>query len=794
MNPILKLVQQVKDAEGITLAAVIEKVEKIRVSDLKTKDDVKKVAQALMQLRKEVQDIPLDKEVKKLLKTIDEAEKRLTDSLSKEVSRLDKKIDTSVETLRQEIDDKIPDVVTITERVNEIEKGLTDQDYEAVITKVLEQKDGIRNALESLEGDERLDASAIKNLPQMQTLTAGGGSNLSIFSDGTFVGSSTRINFTGATVTNEGGRVKIAVTGGGGISDGDKGDVTVASSGAAWTVTGIQDEAVQDANSSDGDILVYRTASSAWVREAKPAGGSNPAWGDITGTLANQTDLQAALDAKQNILSEGAFVNGDKTKLDGIEPLADVTDTANVTAAGALMDSEVTNLAAVKAFNPADYAAASHTHAASDVTSGTFDNARIAESNVTQHQAALSITESQISDLGTYPDITSGAGAPSSTPTKVGDIYIDTTGDDAYIAVGTTSSADWEKTNDGAGGGISDGDKGDITVSSSGATWTIDNNVVTFAKMQDIATAHFIGRHTAGSGDPEQVSATQARTILNVEDGATADQVASEVPFTPAGNIAATDVQAALQELDTEKAPVSHTHAISDVTGLQTALDGKQPLDADLTALAAANNSAVLAATTASFLIADESKLDGIEAGADVTDTANVTAAGAVMDSEVTDLTFVKALSDADVSTLNAGASTTAVPTADSLAGSYAGTKAVQVDIFGAIATGDGQAKIIIPSDVNGMDLVRVSAHVGTAGTTGTLDIQIRNATDAVDVLSTKLTIDSTETSSSTAATPAVINTANDSAATDDVWYIDIDAVQTTAPEDLSVVLEFRLP
>ena len=54
--------------------------------------------------------------------------------------------------------------------------------------------------------------------------------------------------------------------------------------------------------------------------------------------------------------SEGAFVNGDKTKLDGIEALADVTDATNVEAAGALMDSEVTNLAAVKAFDPTDYA------------------------------------------------------------------------------------------------------------------------------------------------------------------------------------------------------------------------------------------------------------------------------------------------------------------------------------------------------------------------------------------------------------------------------------------------------
>ncbi len=46
-------------------------------------------------------------------------------------------------------------------------------------------------------------------------------------------------------------------------------------------------------------------------------------------------------------------------KLDGIEALADVTDAINVEAAGALMDSEVTNLADVKAFDTSDYATSS---------------------------------------------------------------------------------------------------------------------------------------------------------------------------------------------------------------------------------------------------------------------------------------------------------------------------------------------------------------------------------------------------------------------------------------------------
>ena len=43
--------------------------------------------------------------------------------------------------------------------------------------------------------------------------------------------------------------------------------------------------------------------------------------------------------------------SADKTKLDGIEASADVTDATNVTAAGALMDSELTDLAGVKRCN-----------------------------------------------------------------------------------------------------------------------------------------------------------------------------------------------------------------------------------------------------------------------------------------------------------------------------------------------------------------------------------------------------------------------------------------------------------
>lgn len=76
-----------------------------------------------------------------------------------------------------------------------------------------------------------------------------------------------------------------------------------------------------------------------------------------SGATADQTPSEIKTAYESNA-DTNAFTDAEKTKLAGIEAGADVTDTANVTAAGALMDSEVTNLAAVKAFDPTDYATA----------------------------------------------------------------------------------------------------------------------------------------------------------------------------------------------------------------------------------------------------------------------------------------------------------------------------------------------------------------------------------------------------------------------------------------------------
>jgi hypothetical protein len=238
---------------------------------------------------------------------------------------------------------------------------------------------------------------------------------------------------------------------------------------------------------------------------------------------------------------DGRDVATDGTKLDGIEANADVTDTANVTAAGALMDSEVSSLSGIKTFTVPD-----------NTTVSAFGASLVDDADAAAARTTLGLV------IGT--DVQAHSAVLDATTASF------TTADETKLD-GIEANADVTDTaNVTAAGALMDSE---VSSLSGVKTFTVPDNTTISA---------------FGASLVDDASAAAARTTL--------------------GLVIGTDVQA---------------------------------------------HSAVLDATTASFTTADETKLDGIEANADVTDTANVTAAGALMDSEV----------DADIKTLSLPANTT---------------------------------------------------------------------------------------------------------------------------------------
>ena len=181
--------------------------------------------------------------------------------------------------------------------------------------------------------------------------------------DGTAIGanSASTGNFTSLSISgtdytstiNDAGLASIA----GLTTAADKMIYTTASDNYATTTlssfgrTLIDDADASAARTTLGLGSAATTASTAYATAAQGTKADNAlpkAGGTMTGNITfNSTQT-----------FDGRDVSADGAKLDGIEASADVTDTANVTAAGALMDSEVTNLAQVKAFSSADYATA----------------------------------------------------------------------------------------------------------------------------------------------------------------------------------------------------------------------------------------------------------------------------------------------------------------------------------------------------------------------------------------------------------------------------------------------------
>jgi len=159
----------------------------------------------------------------------------------------------------------------------------------------------------------------------------------------------------------------------------------------------------------------------------------------------------------------------------------------------------------------------------------------IADATIHFTQASISITESQISDLGTYePAFTKNTGF--------------------NLDLGTTA------------GTVSEGDHthvvADVTDFATGVTTELGLNSV--SALSDVS---YIGGSPSPAVDDSLVfdgtNWTNLATVLsfNTRTGAVVpaagDYTASEITNVAAGNISATDVQAAINELDTEKAPVA---------------------------------------------------------------------------------------------------------------------------------------------------------------------------------------------------------------------------------------------
>ncbi len=92
-----------------------------------------------------------------------------------------------------------------------------------------------------------------------------------------------------------------------------------------------------------------------------------------------------------------------------------------------------------------------------------------------------------------------------------------------------------------------------------------------------------------------------------------------------------------------------------------------------------------------------------------------------------------------------------------------------------ALTTGESKDYSRITAMMNGWRLGLISASLKTASGSGAVTIQLRNSTQAYDILSTALTIDQSETDTATAATPAVINVSNATVLTADQINVDVD-------------------
>ena len=93
------------------------------------------------------------------------------------------------------------------------------------------------------------------------------------------------------------------------------------------------------------------------------------------------------------------------------------------------------------------------------------------------------------------------------------------------------------------------------------------------------------------------MSPTDKAKLDGIEAGATADQIASEVPFTPVGAVSATDVQAAIAEVDSEHVAKAALPVSNNLYAMDSAGDGIDSGIGVTSGDAAINKAAILTPT-----------------------------------------------------------------------------------------------------------------------------------------------------------------------------------------------------